>query len=102
MSLATVYNTLATLVEAGVLAQIDFEATDNRYDTNVAPHLNLVCTACGSIRDVEHELPVDLEEVRREEGFEVSQVRIEYRGLCAACRPRPARGESGSHTEEPT
>jgi Fur family peroxide stress response transcriptional regulator len=86
LSLATVYNTLAALVEQGLIREIDFEAADNRYDTNLAPHLNLVCVRCGTITDVDHELPMPPETIRSDLGFEVVESRLEYRGFCAACR----------------
>jgi Fur family peroxide stress response transcriptional regulator len=86
LSLATVYNTLAALVDLELIREVEFEAADNRYDTNVAPHLNLVCTRCGTITDVAHELPIPPETIRSELGFEVSDFRLEYRGSCAACR----------------
>jgi len=86
LSLATVYNTLAALVDMGLVREIEFESADNRYDTNLAPHLNLVCVRCRSILDVEQELPAAPETIRSELGFEMSDFRLEYRGLCAACR----------------
>lgn len=85
LSLATVYNTLAVLVRLGLIREIEFEAADNRYDTNLAPHLNLVCVRCRSIQDVKLELPVAPETIRGEFGFEVHDVRFEFRGVCAAC-----------------
>ena len=85
-SLATVYNTLRTLVELGLIREMDFEAVDNRYDTNVGPHINLVCTMCGEITDFDHELPVSPEEIRGRLGFEAVDCRMEYRGVCAHCR----------------
>ena len=85
-SLATVYNTLAALVELGLIREVDFEATDNRYDTNLAPHINLVCVRCGSIGDIDHDLPVPPAAIRSELGFEAVYFRIEYRGHCATCR----------------
>ncbi len=89
LSLATVYNTLGTLVELGLIREMDFEAGDNRYDTNLAPHINLVCTMCGGIDDLDHELPVPPAELEERFGFEATDFRIEYRGMCAACRKRP-------------
>ena len=86
LSLATVYNTLKALVEMGLIREIDFEAADNRYDPNLAPHINLVCVRCGSITDFDHELPIAPEELRSKLGFETVDFRIEYRGLCAGCR----------------
>jgi Fur family peroxide stress response transcriptional regulator len=86
ISLTTVYNTLASLVEMGLVKELDFEARDNRYDTNLAPHINLICLACGSITDFHRELAVYSEEVKAEAGFEITDLRIEYRGLCADCQ----------------
>lgn len=91
LSRATVYNTVRRLVETGVLRAIGFEAGDNRFDTNLAPHLNLICTACGTIDDLEHELPVTPAEVERRLGFVATEYRVEVRGTCARClgAPRP-------------
>ena len=86
ISLATVYNTLNLLVEMNLLKEIDFEETDNRYDTNLSPHLNLVCTICGSITDFEHELPVPAELIRVQKGFIAKEYRLEYRGICHRCQ----------------
>jgi len=98
-SLATVYNTLRTLVELGLVREMDFEAADNRYDTNVGPHINLVCTVCGAITDFDHELPVSPEEIRGQLGFEAVDCRMEYRGVCARClaaeNDSPAVGRVG-------
>jgi Fe2+ or Zn2+ uptake regulation protein len=93
ISLATVYNTLGKLVETGLIRALEFEAADNRYDTHLAPHINLICTGCGRIEDLDHELPVSPEELTRRTGFEAVDFRIEYRGTCARCGPvRSAEG----------
>ena len=88
MSLATVYNTLGTLVELGLIKEMEFEAGDNRYDTNVSPHINLVCTACGVITDFDRKPPVSTNEIRKVLGFETTGIRMEYQGVCATCRSK--------------
>ena len=75
---------------------MEFEAGDNRYDTNVSPHINLVCTVCGVITDFEGKPPVSSEDIRKELGFETTDIRMEYQGICARCR----LAEHGSETEE--
>jgi Fur family peroxide stress response transcriptional regulator len=97
ISLATVYNTLATLVDLGFLKEMEFEARDNRYDTNVSPHINLVCTACGVITDFDRKPPVSTNEIRKVLGFETTDIRMEYQGVCAPCRSK----EHDPKTEEP-
>jgi len=86
VSLATAYNTLASLVELGLVKEVEFESDDNRYDTNLAPHINLVCTICGRITDFDHEPPVSSREILDRAGFDTIEVRMEYRGICSGCR----------------
>jgi Fe2+ or Zn2+ uptake regulation protein len=50
MGLATVYATLNVMVERGLLRPLAFENAV-RFDANVTPHANLICTACGRITD---------------------------------------------------
>jgi Fur family peroxide stress response transcriptional regulator len=52
ISFATIYNTLKTLVGMELIKEIDFEHGENRYDTNLVPHLNLVCIKCANIQDL--------------------------------------------------
>lgn len=94
LSLATVYNTLATLVDIGVLEEMEFEAADNRYDTNLEPHINLVCTVCGAITDFNRKPPVSPDEIWKSLGFETTGIRMEYHGVCAACRAKYNEPES--------
>jgi Fe2+ or Zn2+ uptake regulation protein len=88
LSLATVYNTLGTLAQKGLIKVIEFDSLDNRYDTNVNPHINLICTSCGKIQDLKEGPPAQPDRVRDETGFEVLDYRMEYYGICEACRSR--------------
>ena len=86
ISLATVYNTLNMLVDMKLLKEIEFEKSDNRYETNLAPHINLVCTICGSINDFDYDLPVVPDVIREKEGFVTKENRMDYRGICKKCQ----------------
>jgi Fe2+ or Zn2+ uptake regulation protein len=88
LSLATVYNTLGVLARIGVIKVMQFDVKDNRYEPNVASHINLICTACGRIEDLEPEILVKPEEIKEKIGFEVFDTRLEYHGFCAECRAR--------------
>ncbi len=87
IGLATVYNTLRSLTERGYLRELPFgDAT--RFDVNVEPHTNLVCTRCGRIEDSS-----DCEDLIREignrvangTGFKPESQRIDVYGLCSRC-----------------
>jgi Fur family peroxide stress response transcriptional regulator len=88
LSLATVYNTLETLVRMDLLKVMDFQGTDNRHETNLLLHINLICSVCGKIQDFEETLPVPTDSVKKKLGFEVKDYRMEYYGVCADCRAR--------------
>ena len=87
IGLATVYNTLRSLTERGYLRELPFgEAT--RFDVNMEPHTNLVCTGCGRIEDSS-----DCDDLIREirnrvaagAGFKPESQRIDVYGLCSSC-----------------
>jgi Fur family peroxide stress response transcriptional regulator len=86
LSLATVYNTLEALVQLGHIKVLDFGSMDNRHETNLTPHINLMCTLCGKIQDFEEGSPIYMEQVRKKAGFEVQGYRMEYYGICNECR----------------
>ena len=88
LSLATVYNTLETLARMGLIKILDFQAMDNRHETNLLPHINLICTLCGKIQDFEEGSPILAGEVKQKFGFQVEDFRLEYYGLCSTCRVR--------------
>ncbi len=90
ISLATVYNTLKKLVHLGFLKMLEVEP-DNRYETNLSQHINLICDICGKIRDMAGGLTVNSEEVLHRFGFQVLDSRMEYHGVCSACRDRQTR-----------
>lgn len=49
---ATIYNTLNTLVESGVVCAISTEPGKTRYDANMHPHHHFIDTNTGSIYDI--------------------------------------------------
>ncbi|MGW8951857.1 Fur family transcriptional regulator [Streptomyces sp. NPDC055709] len=87
ISRATVYNTLGELVSLGEVMEVSTDGRAKRYDPNAhRPHQHLVCSACGTIRDV-HPTGDPLTGLPEQErfGFTVSEVQVVYRGLCPAC-----------------
>jgi Fur family peroxide stress response transcriptional regulator len=88
MSLATVYHTLHTFAESGVVDELPF-AEGTRYDPNVTPHVNLVCQRCGEITDA-HEHRAALMALRNavsaRSDFTVTTQRMDFYGLCSRCR----------------
>ncbi len=100
ISRATVYNTLGELVSLGEVLEVAADGRAKRYDPNAhRPHQHLLCTGCGTIRDV-HPTGDPLADLPPKErfGFTVSGAEVTYRGLCPDCaagRPHPARPTAG-------
>lgn len=92
MSLATVYKTIALLKKSGEVLELQFSDRDNRYDGHrPEPHPHLICTACGAIVDPDLPGLDDLaEELSRRTGFAVTSHRLDFYGLCPACRAKQA------------
>ncbi len=94
VSLGTVYRTLDALVRDGVVTTIERAGQATRYDYRHPgeEHHHAVCRSCGAIFDVEvtalPQLPADALPA----GFEVTDVRLEFMGVCPECQRRDAGG----------
>ncbi|MEU3399646.1 Fur family transcriptional regulator [Streptomyces filamentosus] len=86
---ATVYNTLGELVSLGEVVELSTDGRAKRYDPNARrPHQHLVCTECGTIRDVRPAGdPLAVLPDSERYGFTVSKADVTYRGLCPSCAP---------------
>lgn len=84
LSLATVYKTLQTLHEMGMVARVDSPTSQARYDAVMGTHHHAVCTACGRIEDL-FDPRLDSLPTPRAAGFKVSGHSVHFHGLCASC-----------------
>lgn len=87
ITMGTVYNTVNTLTKSGFIQSLPFP-NGTRYDTNPAPHANLVCIQCGSIVDEPDEdgaVARLREKVAQCSGFQVISQRVDFYGLCPNC-----------------
>ena len=95
IGLATIYNTLKAMTERGLVRELPF-ADAIRFDANLTPHANLVCTRCGAIEDCGacDDLVVAIRNrVEDRSGFQPESQRVDLYGLCRTCAeaPRTAR-----------
>jgi Fur family transcriptional regulator, peroxide stress response regulator len=86
MSLATVYKTLHTFVERGILRELSPHHGTMRVDWNTGAHHHLICMRCKKVMDIEDEA-LDRIQVRQKlpRGFKVERVAVEIQGLCESC-----------------
>ena len=81
ISLATVYNCLESLVESGLIRQVNFERESTRYCPNLKPHAHFLCKDTGAIYDVD--LPpalFDALKMHLPKNFQPEQIDINFNG----------------------
>ena len=93
---ATIYRTVTTLVDQGVLHALTLDSGVTTYGLATAPHHHAVCTQCGAIIEVPaRQLSSALEQAMAGSSFALSeQAGLTLHGLCPQCQagepgPRP-------------
>jgi Fur family peroxide stress response transcriptional regulator len=89
VSLATVYKTLQVLKDLRLVQDLVFAQGETKFDSNVAPHVNVVCLRCGIISDVDDQIArgVVARAVSRTR-FTVTGQRFDIYGICERCAKR--------------
>ncbi len=94
VSLATIYNNLNKLCEAGLIRKVSIEGSPDRYD-RIEKHDHLVCTKCGRLTDICFEdLTASLKE-QLGSSFFAYDLKVFY--ICPKCRDLSAAGNAMQH-----
>ena len=85
VSLDTVYRTLSSLEDMGLLYRVGL-SSKARFDGDLRPHCHFVCMQCGEVYDI---FPQENEQIAcpipaRAIG-EIKQVNIQFKGICKNC-----------------
>ena len=87
ISRGTVYRTLETLKEVGLVADVSRVKGTARFEAALDPHHHLVCLGCNKIIDLHDESLNRLPVAPRGNGrFEVTGYQIQFVGYCGSCR----------------
>jgi Fur family peroxide stress response transcriptional regulator len=97
ISLDTVYRTLATFEQKGILARLNVLDGRIRYDAARERHDHFVCTKCKTVIDCQ---APEVARMRMPPGAKawgtVTGVHVEIRGVCADCLKQRRRPKKGS------
>ena len=88
LSLATVYKTLQSLQNLGLVSLVNRPHVEARYDAIVDLHHHAICEGCGRIEDLFDERLDALKPPAKANGFQVAGHSVHFRGLCAQCARR--------------
>ncbi len=90
ISPATVYRNIMLIKSLGEAVEISLAGSASRYDGRKPyPHPHIVCVECGNILDPELASLGDMtREVTAASGFEIKSFRLDFFGVCPACRKK--------------
>jgi Fur family transcriptional regulator, peroxide stress response regulator len=94
LPLGTVYKTVESLEEAGLVMEVSLPGNAKRYDANVSPHHHLVCTSCHRVTDFRDEALDALQPRVRWAGFRPCHVKVQVHGICASCQHKGPTGSA--------
>ena len=93
VSLDTVYRTLSTLQENGIISKVEVLDDSARFDANLQRHHHLICVKCKKVEDVYwpafDRLGAPADTVR---WGKVIQSHAELRGICRKCSVKKTDG----------
>lgn len=93
ISRQSVYDTLGTMVERGILRRIEPIGLVAMYEDRVGDnHHHVICRSCGAIGDVDCAVgSAPCLTASNTHGFVIDEADVSYWGLCPACAPAHAR-----------
>lgn len=87
MSLATVYKALKTLVDVGLIQEINVGEGNFRYDGNSLAHPHLQCLGCGKVDDFKDLSLDNLNSLAEEHtDYKVISNKVYFYGYCSDCQ----------------
>ena len=96
ISLATVYRSLETLANCGLVKKLNPTDGSARFCGRKDPHHHARCLACGGVSDVPGELgEAEIAALRTQSnGFHLLGYELELTGYCSECAPPVGNGSS--------
>lgn len=87
VSLGTIYRNLDVLARLGRVRRLESGGAQARFDGETSPHYHVRCQRCGKVDDVPMTAGTRIRRPRKSaHGFQILDHRIEFEGLCPACR----------------
>ena len=83
LSKTSVYNTIGTLENAGLVRALTLEGTEMRYDAFTEDHAHFKCESCGAIYDIQGKIPALPQSALQ--GFRITHQDLFLRGYCPDC-----------------
>jgi Fe2+ or Zn2+ uptake regulation protein len=89
LSKTTIYNTLKTFVEKGIISPLTIEDNEVRYDADLAFHGHFKCLNCNTLYDIDIDQLHLLKNFcinKKINGHIVTERHVYLKGICKKCR----------------
>lgn len=81
LSKTTVYNTLKLFVDKKIVALINIEDNETRYDVDTTFHGHFKCKKCNEVYDIKTEMPI----LKDMDDFQIDEYHLYLKGICKKC-----------------
>lgn len=99
ISRQSVYDTLNTFVELGLVRRIQPSGSPALYEDRVGDnHHHLICRGCGRVVDVDCSVgAMPCLQAANDNGFEIDEAEVAYWGRCPECKTSPLGNTASNH-----
>jgi Fur family peroxide stress response transcriptional regulator len=94
LSRTSVYNTMTTMENAGLVRRLTTDGTEMRYDADIRDHGHFKCETCGAVFDIEMDIPRPAASGKDLKGFTVNRTDLLLWGTCPKCTEAAKRKRS--------
>lgn len=85
VSLATIYKNINSMTETGLLKEVALKGQKSHYEIDDEPHIHLICSQCGKIRDIHMTESELIKSVSNYTNEPVESVEITLYHTCTDC-----------------
>jgi len=95
ISMTTIYNTMNTFLERGLVYGVTITGTGVRYDFNTNSHHHFLCKKCGRIMDINVKCSFAERSRNSVCGHQIKEVHGYFKGICKDClkKSKKTRGK---------
>lgn len=92
ISVGTIYRTLNSFAERGVILEFPFGNQASRFDARTERHDHVHCMVCGSLRDVDVPSALLAHQVAADQsGYDIREHQTIFSGICPSCQKSQRR-----------
>jgi Fe2+ or Zn2+ uptake regulation protein len=101
ISLGTVYRNLEILSTCGLIQKVGPVSSQMRFDGNPSNHYHIRCIHCGRVEDAPIEMLDTIEQaMQKVSDYTILAHRLEFIGVCPACRKNESQYPQGKDEGE--